>query len=160
TIARGNYFQWSKAMRSRIGAVISLLVLTPMIASGSPSEARPAEMASLVSGNNAFALSLYAQLEGGEENAFFSPTSISAALAMTYAGARGNTADQMAKVLHFRVPTVHTAFAAWLNDLAAKGKGDGEVLTIANALWGQQGYRFRPEFVELASKNYHAGHES
>ena len=147
-------------MRSRIGALVSLFVLTPMTAPGSPPEAKPAHISALVSGNNAFALSLYAQLDAGEENLFFSPASISSALAMTYAGARGETAEQMAKVLHFQPATVHSAFAALLGDLAAKGQDNGEVLTIANALWGQEGYPFRPAFVELASKNYHAGQES
>jgi serpin B len=117
-------------------------------------------MSALVSGNNAFALSLYSQLEAGDDNIFYSPTSISAALAMTYAGARGQTAGQMAQVLHFRVASLHADFGALLNELAAKGHDDGEVLTIANALWGRQGYPFRPQFIELASKTYRAGHES
>src|SRR5690242_5550726 len=81
----------STAMRAWICIVGCLLVFTPMIASGS--ESRPKDVSALVSGNNAFALSLYAQLEAGDDNVFFSPTSISAALAMTYAGARGQTAE-------------------------------------------------------------------
>jgi serine protease inhibitor len=147
-------------MRSRIAALISLPAFTFMTASGSASEAMPAKMSALVSGNNAFALSLYAQLEAGDENLFFSPASISAALAMTYAGARGDTATQMAQVLHFQRSTVHSEFEALLNGLVARGKDNGEVLTIANALWGQQSYPFRPEFVDLVTRNYHAGHES
>ncbi len=79
---------------------------------------------------------------------------------MTYAGARGETAEQMAKVLHFQPATLHSAFAAFLGDLAARGRDNGEVLTIANALWGQEGYPFRQEFVDVASKSYHAGLES
>jgi serpin B len=147
-------------MRSRIAALVSLLVLAAMNASESQPHVRPADVSALVSGNNAFALSLYAQLEAGDDNIFFSPTSISAALAMTYAGARGQTAAQMAEALHFRAPSLHDAFAALLNRLAAKGRDNGKVLTIANALWGQQGYPFRPEFVDLATRNYHAGHQS
>jgi serpin B len=147
-------------MRLRIGPLISLFVLTPMTAPGSPQGARPADLAALVSENSAFALSLYAQLKKGDDNIFFSPTSISAALAMTYAGARGETANQMARVLHFQPAALHSAFRAILNDLATRGRDNGEVLTIANALWGQQGYPFRPEFVELVSKSYHARHES
>ena len=58
----------------------------------------------LISGNNAFALDLYAKLREQEGNLFFSPYSISTALAMTYAGARGNTENQMAEVLHFDLP--------------------------------------------------------
>ena len=54
--------------------------------------------------NNAFAVDLYAKLKDAEGNLFFSPLSISTALAMTYAGARGDTAAQMAEVLHFDLP--------------------------------------------------------
>ena len=55
----------------------------------------------LVQGDNTFALDLYSRLHTREGNLFFSPYSISTALSMTYAGARGQTAEQMAKVLHF-----------------------------------------------------------
>ena len=55
----------------------------------------------LVAGNTAFALDLYARLKSAEGNLFFSPYSISTCLAMTYAGARGSTATQMARTLHF-----------------------------------------------------------
>jgi serpin B len=147
-------------MRSRLSAFLAVLVLAPMTAPGSPPQAKPAEVSALVSGNNAFGLSLYAQLEAGDDNIFFSPTSISAALAMTYAGARGDTATQMAQALHFRVPSLHTAFGALLKELAAKGNDNSEILTIANALWGQEGYPFRQEFVDLATRNYRAGHDS
>src|SRR5436190_22725842 len=60
-----------------------------------------AEIAPVVEGNTAFALDLYAQLKAITGNLFFSPYSISTCLAMTYAGARGNTEKQMAQVLHF-----------------------------------------------------------
>jgi serpin B len=55
----------------------------------------------LVNGNNEFALDMYASLSHREGNLFFSPYSISSALAMTYAGARGNTETQMARTLRF-----------------------------------------------------------
>jgi len=122
--------------------------------------------------NNAFAADLYAQLRNTEGNLFFSPNSIEAALAMTYAGARGRTADQMARVLH--VPQdmtgdinpaarreMHGGFAAFLKDLGAEkgpdGKPRGYQLSVANALWGQKGYVFLPEFLGLVKTNYGAG---
>jgi serpin B len=112
-------------------------------------------------GNTEFALDLYGKLKDDEDkkgkNIFFSPFSISSALAMTYAGARGNTAKQMADVLHFDDDQkLHPAFAALINKLDV-GKQKGLELNIANALWGQQGYRFLDEFVALNNKNYGAG---
>ena len=63
--------------------------------------ASPREGASVVAANNQFAVDLYGRLSGREGNLFFSPYSISKALAMTYAGARGDTEQEMAAVLHF-----------------------------------------------------------
>ena len=86
---------------------ISVLLLLAWGAgtSGGTAEERTAsevvDKALVVQGNTEFALSLYAQLHSQEGNLFFSPLSLSTALAMTYAGARGQTAEQMATVLHF-----------------------------------------------------------
>jgi serpin B len=69
--------------------------------------------ADLARDNAAFACDLYAQLRTREGNLFLSPHSISVALAMTYGGARGATAEQMAKTLHFSMPAddLHRAMA-------------------------------------------------
>lgn len=117
-------------------------------------------------GNNAFAFDLYRflQKENKNGNLFYSPYSISLALAMTYAGARGQTEQQMAQTLHF-LPQgrLHPALNRLDLELAqrgqgAKGKdGKGFRLNIANAIWGQQGYRFLPEFLDLLAENYGAG---
>jgi serpin B len=109
-----------------------------------------ADPAGLVRGNTAFGLDLYARLRGGPGNAFLSPYSLSSALAMTAAGARGETARQMDQVLHFpfAADRVHTAFAALNAALrpAAEKKPPYE-LHVANALWGQRGYHFLPDYV-------------
>ncbi len=70
------------------------------------------DMGALVEGNGAFAFDLYHQLAEDSENLFYSPHSISLALAMTYAGARGETGEQMAQALRFGLPEdrLHTAF--------------------------------------------------
>ncbi|MDD2889165.1 MAG: serpin family protein [bacterium] len=112
----------------------------------------------LVNGNNTFALELYANLKNNEGNLFFSPYSISTALAMTYAGAKGNTQTQMAEVLHFGMldsTSLHPAF----KDLIAKTQKENKnyQLNIANALWGQKGYKFLNEFLEVTKINYGAG---
>jgi serpin B len=125
----------------------------------------PDEQALLLEGNSAFAFNLYQQLKGEEGNLFYSPYSISLALAMTYAGANGETAEQMADTLHFLLGqgSLHPAFN-WLDaQLAGRGEGaqgkDGEgfKLNIVNAIWGQQGYEFLPAFLDVLAENYGAG---
>ncbi len=121
----------------------------------------------VVEGNNRFALELYAKLREEEGNLFFSPYSISAALAMTYAGARGETEAQMAKVLHFPAFPVeksvrdqerfHSEFGAIIKDLNARGEKGSYELSVANALWGQKGYVLLEEFLELVRSNYGGG---
>ena len=95
----------------------------------------------MVEGNNAFAVELYGQLRNQNGNLFFSPESISTALAMTYAGARGDTASEMAKTLHFTLPPdrLHPAMGALLSDLNAAH--DGYQLSVADALWAQRATR-------------------
>jgi serine protease inhibitor len=97
----------------------------------------------LVKGNNEFAFDLYARLSEKEGNIVFSPYSISSALGMTYAGARGETAAQIAKVLHFTLgqERLHPACGALIADLQADG-GRPYQLDVANALWGQKGLPF------------------
>ncbi|HME57101.1 MAG TPA: serpin family protein, partial [Terracidiphilus sp.] len=85
----------------------------------------PADREIVVESNNAFAIELYGQLRNQDGNLFFSPESISTALAMTYAGARGDTAAEMAKTLHFTLPPerLHPAMGALLSNLNAAHKG-------------------------------------
>lgn len=123
------------------------------------------DVKAVVAGNSEFVLDLYAKLKddpkirGAGGNLFFSPYSISTALAMTWAGARGETEKQMAEVLHFTLPQnrLHPAFGALENRLNAAGKKGGYELNVASALWGQRGYDFLQEFLELTRKNYGAG---
>jgi serpin B len=123
------------------------------------------EQALLVEGNSAFAFELYQALKGKEGNLFYSPYSISLALAMAYAGARGETAQQMADTLQFMLgqDKLHPAFN-WLDaELATRGEGaageDGEGfrLNIANAIWGQKDYEFLINFLDVLAENYGAG---
>jgi serpin B len=113
----------------------------------------------VVDGNTAFALDLYQQLRAPEGNLFFSPYSISTALAMTYAGARGNTEAEMARVLYFDLDrrtqeALHSAFADLEAHLAQiQAKGD-IALHVANALWPQVGYAFLATFLDLCQRCY------
>jgi len=124
------------------------------------------DLADLVNGNSAFAFGLYHLLrEEKDGNLFYSPYSISLALAMTYGGARGETEQQMADTLHFTLPQdrLHPAFNDLDLELAKRGEGaqgkDGQGfrLNIVNAIWGQQGYKFLPEFLDTLAENYGAG---
>ncbi len=124
----------------------------------------------LVEGNSAFAFELYralreSELTESDGNLFYSPHSISVALAMTYAGARGETAQQMADTLHFLLgqEKLHPAFN-WLDaeltkrGEGAKGKdGEGFRLNVVNAIWGQKDYSFLSTFLDVLAENYGAG---
>lgn len=124
-----------------------------------------ADLAELVQGNSTFAFDLYRLLSDSDENLFFSPYSISAALAMTYAGARTETEQEMAEALSFLLPQerLHPGFNAL--DLALteerelrRGQtGDQFRLNISNTIWGEQTYTFLPEFLDTLAENYGAG---
>jgi len=160
--------------------VLALVLLLPVIASVQPAAAEvlksdkeritspdvsTSEQALLVEGNSAFAFELYQALREEGGNLFYSPYSISLALAMTYAGANGETAQQMADTLQFILDqdSLHPAIN-WLDaELAKRGEGaegkDGEGfrLNIVNAIWGQKDYEFLPAFLDVLAENYGAG---
>ena len=125
--------------------------------------ANQGDLSALAEGNAAFATDLYAALRHAPGNLFFSPYSISTVLAMTYAGAAGETASQMAATLHFDLPPerLHPAFNAYALDLEARAaqatEGTPFELSIANSLWGQRDFPFRGEFLDLLGENYGAG---
>ncbi len=131
----------------------------------SPPAASDADLADLVGGNTAFAFDLYQALRAEEGNLFYSPYSISLALAMTYAGAKGKTEQQMAEALHFRLDQdrLHPAFHRLDLELASRGEGaqgkDGQGfrLNVVNALWGQEGYEFLSAFLKILAANYGSG---
>ena len=137
--------------------IILLTLLAPSAAHGDASEVQ-----TVVKGNNQFACDLYRRInkkEGKTKNLFLSPYSISTALAMTYAGAHGETAAQMARVLHLRLPPkrLHPAFQELLQATGRAGKQKGSRIMVANALWGQRGYTFLERFLSLTRSSYGAG---
>ena len=112
----------------------------------------------LVQGNTAFALDLYAQLRTQDGNLFLSPYSISSALAMTYAGARANTAAEMEQTLHFTggQAGTHPAFAALQARLTKiEEKGDIQ-LAVANSLWPHISHPFLPGYLAQVKAAYDA----
>jgi len=118
------------------------------------------ELSALVEANNGFALGLYAHLRQREGNLFFSPYSIHSALAMTSAGARGQTAAQILAALqvkdHGSLHTASAAFMRQLNEQAASGATEFYRLAVANALWSQGGFDINADFARLLDTHYGA----
>jgi serpin B len=120
----------------------------------------------LIDGNNKFALDVYRSLSKDKtENVFFSPMSISFALAMAYAGARGETREQMADAMHFDLPNnqLHLAFSELRRSIEdideSKVYGDGQVfkMNLANSIWCQKGYAFKSDYINLLINYYSSG---
>jgi len=125
-------------------------------------------LAELAADNAAFATDLHRHLadaEGG--NQFVSPYSISVALAMTYAGARGETREQMAETLNYALgEDLHPAFDDMATALASRAVTedplDGEAvdafqLSVANSLWAREGYSLAEDYLALVEAHYGAG---
>jgi serpin B len=150
-----------------IAAVIALasLVLVDSASSAPPARllrrdrpSRTATMSPLVEAGNRFAFDLYERLRGKDGNLFFSPASISVALAMTYAGAAGNTETEMAKTLHLEMAKaqVNEQMRALLASWNTKEPKQGFRLDVANRLWGEQGAKFLDDFLRVTRDDYGA----
>ncbi|UCE38301.1 MAG: serpin family protein [Thermoplasmata archaeon] len=111
-------------------------------------------VASVVYANNQFAFELYLQYKDKEDNIFFSPYSISVALAMTYEGARGQTASEMQSVLHFPEEDItrRAAFARLYNEYNIDNTD--YILSTANALWTQEDYKFLTDYLNIIEQYY------
>jgi len=108
----------------------------------------------VVNANNKFAFEFYSESNKGEEgNIFFSPYSISAALAMTYEGAKGQTADEMKSVFHFPESSIlRPNFAAIYNDI--NRGSDAFELRTGNALWVQKDYPLLEDYTTGVEQYY------
>lgn len=137
-------------------AVLSLPVvfLTLTVAAAMPEKV---DIRPVVKGNNEFAFELYHRLSAAQGNLFLSPYSISTALAMTSAGARGKTAEQIQEVFHFPPQDqLHPALAELRQEINGTSGKQKYQLSTANALWGAKSYPFRPEFLKLVKDEYGA----
>jgi serpin B len=122
------------------------------------------DSATLAADNEAFALAAYQRLAATNENLVFSPSSVSIALAITYAGAAGTTASEMASALHFTLPPerLHPAFDAL--DLALSARGEGKTgadggpmrMHVVNSAWAERTYSFKSDYLDLLAANYGA----
>jgi serpin B len=142
------------------GVIVSLAVIvSPRGWTGEPPGAPQPQLKPLIEGNTRFALNLYAQLVAKDPkgNHFLSPFSISTALAMAAAGARGETQAEMVRTLHLP-DQAYVAFGALLRDLNGGDPAKrGFTLSTANALWAQQGYPWRAEYKKLLQQDFGAG---
>lgn len=108
--------------------------------------------------NNQFAFELYKKIASVEKgNIFISPFSISTALAMTYAGADMQTADEMAACMHFlpNTPDFHMAYGKYLQLLERNAAGNIN-WRVANRLWGEKKYKLRDDFLDLNKRAYNS----
>jgi len=111
-------------------------------------------MMEVVKANNSFALDIYKRYCPSDTNIFFSPYSISSALAMTYEGARGKTAEEMAKVFYFPrdEKSRREGYLFLYGEINRKDKK--YKLSTANALWVQKDYHFLNEYIGVVKKYY------
>jgi len=109
---------------------------------------------SVVNSSNQFAFDLYSNLKGKEGNIFFSPYSLSTAMAMTYEGARGQTAEEIRQVFHYSedIEILRRGYAETINQINKQDKK--YELHTANALWAQKSYPFLPEYFKTVEKYY------
>lgn len=124
----------------------------------------------LVRGSNEFAFGMYGAAAGeagnDEGNLIFSPYSVSLAFSLAYAGARGETEDQMAETLGFLPQeNQHPAFNAIEGRMSGLGERDDGPspdfrLNVANSAWGQEGFRFEQAYLETLAEQYGVGMRS
>jgi serpin B len=114
----------------------------------------------VVEAGNQFAVDLYRQLDKEQpgKNLFYSPVSLTMALGMTAAGARGETEAEMARTLHLAgiLPQAHAGYQKLLRHWNTEDKTRGYQLRLANRLWGQSGYPFLPRYLTLTRQQYGA----
>ncbi len=142
-----------------------LAIVAVFVAVGihSPVQGQQDDVATVVAGNNRFAFDMYNRLRTSETvaenngNLIFSPYSISTAVGMVHAGARGQTAQEIADVFHFGLPQerLHPAYGSLIRDLNGSHR-TGYQLSVANRLWGQNGFPMHQPFLDTTRDHYGA----
>jgi serpin B len=113
-------------------------------------------MKKLAAGSNRFGLDLYARLRASKGNVAFSPASITTALAMTWGGAKGVTADEMKQTMHFDGSVDEVSDASGKLIAALESSSSGVTCRIANRLFGERTYAFEKPFLDRTEKSYGA----
>ncbi|MFZ2806679.1 MAG: serpin family protein [Desulfosalsimonadaceae bacterium] len=167
---------------SRLGMVEALYILRKIAGMEAPSEGliksslsydaapdyKASDMNAMIAGFSEFTVDFYHALRNdpakGGKNLFFSAYSIENALAMTWAGAKNQTAAQMATALNLTLPQdrFHPALNALNIDINSRDdqpppSGDAFALNLVNAVWSRIGYPFLPGYLDVIAENYNAG---
>ncbi|UCG61567.1 MAG: serpin family protein [Candidatus Zixiibacteriota bacterium] len=142
----------------KIRVFVSIFLIAALVQTSVAGESEDQSIGPIVEGNSRFAVDLYRQIADNPGNLFFSPYSISTALAMTYAGARGETEQEMADVLYFGEDQniLHSSLSTIqneLNDIQTQGQVE---LSVANLLWCAKEYPFLDSYLESNRKFYDA----
>jgi serine protease inhibitor len=136
----------------------ALCVLPLMLLAGGAPPAN--DEVSLARSSNAFAFDLYRRLgPGGDGNRAISPASVSTALSMAWAGARGGTAMQMQSVLRFEAPPDVVMQASGRLALALQDPARGVVFRIANRMFGEKTCEFEPAYMDATRAAFGAALE-
>ena len=156
---KGNGNKGGKSRKEKDNMRKNVLTITLLLAIGllfEPCVSNADDTDNIIQANNEFAFDLYSRYKSKEGNIFFSPFSISSAIAMAYEGARTETADQIKEVFHFPEDTnlLREAYLSLYNEINREDKK--YTLNTANALWAQEGYEFLDEYFSLVDK-YYAG---
>ena len=153
-------------MKIELNALMTLVLLLVGCASGDGSvthdvvEEDANALEQVIAGNQDFAFDLYQSLIDSQHgNLFFSPHSISTALAMTYTGSDTLTAHQMSQVLHLPQDRQisNAGFSLLASRVAAEEEHNGYVLRLANRLWGQEGFPFREDYLTSVGSHFKSG---
>ncbi len=144
-------------MNNKFPIVLIIIVLISLVPSSVFSDTND-DLQTVVKNINDFSFALYQELKEKKDNLFFSPYSISTALAMTYTGARGQTRKEMAEVLRFpldqhKLHPLLSKIQLKLNSIEEKGYIK---LNVANSLWFQEGYHLNDEFVNVNKEYYNS----
>jgi len=143
--------------------VLLIICISPCRAVGGETSS---DLRSLSRSQNYFATDLYGELRTREGNLVFSPYSIATALSMTFVGAGGDTATEMATVLHLEIfqpdgevgvvklRTIVLNMYAAAQNLFNEQQRSGAELHVANALWGKTNYPFNSEFIAWIKNNF------
>lgn len=139
-----------------VASLLAVITVSMTQAARPAQSEAPTAQTQIIDSNNAFGVGLYGHLRSQPGNLFFSPESISTAFAMTYAGARGQTAAEIKSVFHFTLPPdrLHPAMGTLLNAMNAPNAN--YELRVADALWAQQDLGFLPSFSQLMQTDYGA----
>jgi serine protease inhibitor len=138
--------------------LVTILIVAGLALPAHAKKKRPKKGNSAVAGNTAFALNLYQELRSTKNgNLFYSPYSISTALAMTYAGARGETATEMETVLGFAAKQdIHASFRKLQTQVNGISDNGNVMLHVANSLWPDKKYSFLDSYMDLVKSHYKA----